>query len=172
MRPRILAELAISPRSLSIQGDNVELLDKNRSWHSDVNSFQGAEIGEAVAGAKAAGGYIGNVLRSEFLSVGVYVLPAGGTDPQKPHAAEGRPKRRGQVDAAVPECADVVAMRARTPGGHGQVGGRLHSAVTAAERDGREDHDHRVGPAGQGDEAHERDPDAGRQDQPALAPIA
>jgi len=73
---------------VSIQGDNVELLDKNRSSYSDVNSFQGAEIDEAVAGAKAAGGYIGNVLRSELLSVGVYVLPAGGTDAQKPHAED------------------------------------------------------------------------------------
>jgi mannose-6-phosphate isomerase-like protein (cupin superfamily) len=70
---------------VSIQGDNVELLDKSRPWHSNVNSFQSAEIDEAVAGAKAAGGYIGNVLRSELLSVGVYVLAAGGTDAQKPH---------------------------------------------------------------------------------------
>ncbi len=53
-----------------------------------MNSFQSAEIDEAVAGAKAASGYIGNVLRSELLSVGVYVLPAGGTDAQKPHAED------------------------------------------------------------------------------------
>jgi mannose-6-phosphate isomerase-like protein (cupin superfamily) len=94
---------------LSIQGDNVELLDKNRSWHADVNSFQSAEIDEAIAGAKAAGGYIGNVLRSELLSVGVYVLPAGGTDTQKPHAEDevyyavrGRAKFRvGSEDHAV-----------------------------------------------------------------------
>jgi mannose-6-phosphate isomerase-like protein (cupin superfamily) len=94
---------------LSIQGDNVELLDKNRSRHSDVNSFQSAEIDEAVAGAKAADGYIGNVLRSELLSVGVYVLPAGGTDAQKPHAEDevyyavrGRAKFRvGSEDHAV-----------------------------------------------------------------------
>ena len=94
---------------MSIQGDNVELLDKNRSSYSDVNSFQGAEIDEAVAGAKAAGGYIGNVLRSELLSVGVYVLPAGGTDAQKPHAEDevyyavrGRAKFRvGSEDHAV-----------------------------------------------------------------------
>jgi mannose-6-phosphate isomerase-like protein (cupin superfamily) len=73
---------------VSIQGDNVELLDKSRSWRLDVNSFQSAQIDEAVAGAKAAGGYIGHVLRSELLSVGVYVLPAGGTDAQKPHAED------------------------------------------------------------------------------------
>jgi len=74
-----------------------------------VNPFQSAEIGEAIAGAKAAGGYIGDVLRSELLSVGVYVLPAGGTDAQKPHAEDevyyavrGRAKFRvGSEDRAV-----------------------------------------------------------------------
>jgi mannose-6-phosphate isomerase-like protein (cupin superfamily) len=94
---------------VSIQGDNVELLDKSRPWHSNVNSFQSAEIDEAVAGAKAAGGYIGNVLRSELLSVGVYVLAAGGTDAQKPHdedevyyAVRGRARFRvGAEDHAV-----------------------------------------------------------------------
>jgi mannose-6-phosphate isomerase-like protein (cupin superfamily) len=73
---------------VSIQGDNVELLDKSRPRHSNVNSFQSAEIDEAVAGAKAAGGYIGDVVRSELLSVGVYVLAAGGTDAQTPHAED------------------------------------------------------------------------------------
>ncbi len=74
-----------------------------------MNSFQSAEVDEAVAGAKAAGGYIGNVLRSELLSVGVYVLPAGGTDAQEPHdedevyyAVRGRAKFRvGSQDHAV-----------------------------------------------------------------------
>ncbi len=74
-----------------------------------MNSFLSAEIDEAIAGAKAAGGYIGNVLRSELLSVGVYVLPAGGTDAQKPHeedevyyAVRGRAKFRvGSEDHAV-----------------------------------------------------------------------
>ena len=73
-----------------------------------MNSFQSAEIDEAIAGAKA-GGYIGNVLRSELLSVGVYVLPAGSTDAQKPHkedevyyAVRGRAKFRvGSEDHAV-----------------------------------------------------------------------
>jgi mannose-6-phosphate isomerase-like protein (cupin superfamily) len=85
------------------------LLDKNRLRRSAVNSFQSAEIDEAVAGAKAAGGYIGDVLRSELLSVGVYVLPAGGTDAQRPHdedevyyAVRGRAKFRvGSEDHAV-----------------------------------------------------------------------
>lgn len=53
-----------------------------------MSSSQSAEVDEAVARAIAAGGYIGNVLRSEHLSVGVYVLPAGGTDAQKPHAED------------------------------------------------------------------------------------
>jgi mannose-6-phosphate isomerase-like protein (cupin superfamily) len=48
-------------------------------------SFQSAALEDALARAKAAGGYAGNVLRSEHLSVGIYALPAGGTDDQKPH---------------------------------------------------------------------------------------
>jgi mannose-6-phosphate isomerase-like protein (cupin superfamily) len=94
---------------MSIQGDKVELLDKIRSPHPDVRSFQKADIEEAVAAANAAGGYVGNVLRSEHLSVGIYVLPAGGTDTQKPHeedevyyAVRGRARfRAGSEDHAV-----------------------------------------------------------------------
>lgn len=74
-----------------------------------MNSFQSAEIEEGIAGAKAAGGYIGNVLRSDLLSVGLYVLPARGSDGQKPHdedevyyAVRGRAKFRvGSEDHAV-----------------------------------------------------------------------
>jgi mannose-6-phosphate isomerase-like protein (cupin superfamily) len=74
-----------------------------------VSSFQNAEIDDAIARAKAAGGYVDNVLRSELLSVGVYVLSAGGTDAQKPHAEDevyyvvrGRAKFRvGSEDRAV-----------------------------------------------------------------------
>lgn len=74
-----------------------------------MNSFQSAEIEDGVTGARAAGGYIGNVLSSELLSVGVYVLPAGGTDAQKPHdedevyyAVRGRAKFRvGSEDQPV-----------------------------------------------------------------------
>jgi mannose-6-phosphate isomerase-like protein (cupin superfamily) len=94
---------------VSIQSDNVELLDNIESRHPDVNAFQSAKIDEAVAGAKAAGGYIGNVLRSELLSVGIYVLPAGGADTQQPHeqdevyyAVRGRAKFQvGSEDHAV-----------------------------------------------------------------------
>jgi len=85
------------------------LLHKIKSPHPDVRPFQNAEINEAVASAKAAGGYIGNVLRSELLSVGIYVLPAGGADTQKPHeedevyyAVRGRAKfRAGSEDHTV-----------------------------------------------------------------------
>ncbi len=59
--------------------------------------------------AKAAGGYVGNVLSSELLSVGVYVLPEGGVDGQQPHdedevyfAVRGRAKFRvGSEDQPV-----------------------------------------------------------------------
>src|SRR5260370_22722167 len=64
-------------------------------------AFQSADLEDAVAEAKAAGGYAGNVLRSDLLSVGVYVLPPGGVDGQKPHeedevyvAVRGRAKFR------------------------------------------------------------------------------
>ena len=48
-------------------------------------SFQAAELDDAIVSARAADGYAGKVLRSELLSVGVYLLPAGGTDDQTPH---------------------------------------------------------------------------------------
>ena len=49
------------------------------------NSFQSAELDDMVARARAADGYVGEVLRSDLLSVGLYLLPAGGTDDQRPH---------------------------------------------------------------------------------------
>jgi mannose-6-phosphate isomerase-like protein (cupin superfamily) len=48
-------------------------------------SFQAAELDDAIVTARAGDGYAGKVLRSELLSVGVYLLPAGGIDGQKPH---------------------------------------------------------------------------------------
>jgi mannose-6-phosphate isomerase-like protein (cupin superfamily) len=48
-------------------------------------SFQTAELDDAIVSARAADGYAGKVLQSELLSVGVYLLPPGGTDDQKPH---------------------------------------------------------------------------------------
>lgn len=66
-----------------------------------MNHAISADLDGAVAKAKAAGGYVGNVLRSDLLSVGVYVLPAGGLDGQLPHdedevyfAVRGRAKFR------------------------------------------------------------------------------
>jgi len=67
----------------------------------ELAAFQSADLEDAIAQAKAAGGYAGNVLRSELLSAGVYVLPASAADGQKPHhedevyfAVRGRAKFR------------------------------------------------------------------------------
>ena len=49
------------------------------------NSFQAAELADVVAQARATDGYAGEVLRSDLLSVGLYLLSAGGTDDQSPH---------------------------------------------------------------------------------------
>jgi len=64
--------------------------------------FQSAELEHVAASARAAAdGYAGEVLRSELLSVGVYILAAGATDDQTPHeedevyyAVSGRSKIR------------------------------------------------------------------------------
>ena len=51
--------------------------------------FQSAEIEDVVARAKAAAdGYVNDAVRSELLSVGVYVLAAGAVDDQTPHAED------------------------------------------------------------------------------------
>jgi mannose-6-phosphate isomerase-like protein (cupin superfamily) len=49
-------------------------------------SFQAIELDEAVARARtAADRYAPEVLRSDLLSVGLYLVPAGGVDDQTPH---------------------------------------------------------------------------------------
>jgi mannose-6-phosphate isomerase-like protein (cupin superfamily) len=49
-------------------------------------SFQSAELDEIIAQARSApDGYAGEVLRSDLLSVGLYILAAGATDDQAPH---------------------------------------------------------------------------------------
>ena len=49
-------------------------------------AFQSVEIEDAVARAKAAAdGYVNDVVRSELLNAGVYVLAAGAVDDQTPH---------------------------------------------------------------------------------------
>lgn len=74
-------------------------------------AFQSSDIDTAVAAAKSGDGYAGNVLASDLLSVGVYVLPAGGVDGQRPHREDevyyvvrGRAKFRAEaeVQAVVP----------------------------------------------------------------------
>jgi mannose-6-phosphate isomerase-like protein (cupin superfamily) len=51
--------------------------------------FQAAELDDVIAQARAApDGYAPEVLRSDLLSVGLYLLPAGGTDDQTPHAED------------------------------------------------------------------------------------
>ncbi|MEA2656107.1 MAG: hypothetical protein QOI23_1472 [Chloroflexota bacterium] len=52
------------------------------------SSFQAAELDDAIVSARASDGYAGEVLRSELLSVGVYLLPAGGSDDQTPHGED------------------------------------------------------------------------------------
>ena len=72
--------------------------------------FQSAELKEMVARARATSdSYAAEVLRSDLLSVGLYILPAGGTDDQTPHgedevyyAVKGRAKIRvGESDHPV-----------------------------------------------------------------------
>jgi mannose-6-phosphate isomerase-like protein (cupin superfamily) len=49
-------------------------------------SFQAAELDDVVAQARSAPDrYAAEVLRSNLLSVGLYLVPAGGTDDQTPH---------------------------------------------------------------------------------------
>jgi mannose-6-phosphate isomerase-like protein (cupin superfamily) len=51
--------------------------------------FQKAELDDVIAQARAApDGYAAEVLRSDLLSVGLYLVPAGGTDDQTPHAED------------------------------------------------------------------------------------
>jgi len=48
--------------------------------------FQKAELDGMIAQARSApDGYAAEVLRSNLLSVGLYLLPAGGNDDQEPH---------------------------------------------------------------------------------------
>jgi mannose-6-phosphate isomerase-like protein (cupin superfamily) len=72
--------------------------------------FQTAELDGMITQARAsADSYAPEVLRSELLSVGLYIVPAGGPDDQSPHAEDevyyavrGRAKIRvGEEDHAV-----------------------------------------------------------------------
>lgn len=56
---------------------------------SDRARFQAVELEEMVARARAAAdGYAGEEIRSALLSVGLYILPAGGIDDQTPHGED------------------------------------------------------------------------------------
>jgi mannose-6-phosphate isomerase-like protein (cupin superfamily) len=51
--------------------------------------FQTAELADVVAQARAAPDrYAAEVLRSDLLSVGLYLVPAGGADDQTPHLGD------------------------------------------------------------------------------------
>jgi mannose-6-phosphate isomerase-like protein (cupin superfamily) len=51
--------------------------------------FQSAELDDMVARARASSdSYAAEVLRSDLLSVGLYILPAGGADDQTPHGED------------------------------------------------------------------------------------
>lgn len=52
-------------------------------------SFQSAELDDMIAKARATpDSYAAEALRSDLLSVGLYIVPAGGTDDQTPHAED------------------------------------------------------------------------------------
>jgi mannose-6-phosphate isomerase-like protein (cupin superfamily) len=79
----------------------IKLHDGDGAMKKEGAGFQSADLEDAVAEANATGGYAGNVLRSDLLSAGVYVLATGATDGQKPHeedevyyAVRGRAKFR------------------------------------------------------------------------------
>jgi mannose-6-phosphate isomerase-like protein (cupin superfamily) len=51
--------------------------------------FQSAELKDMIAKARAStDSYAPEVLRSDLLSVGLYIVPAGGPDDQSPHAED------------------------------------------------------------------------------------
>lgn len=73
-----------------------------------------------IALARSGDGYARAVLRSDHLSVGVYILPAGGTDGQKPHhedevyyAVRGRAKFRVGTEDRVVEPGTLLFVGAR-----------------------------------------------------------
>jgi mannose-6-phosphate isomerase-like protein (cupin superfamily) len=52
-------------------------------------AFQSAELDEMIARARAASdSYAAEVLLSDLLSVGLYIVPAEGTDDQTPHGED------------------------------------------------------------------------------------
>jgi mannose-6-phosphate isomerase-like protein (cupin superfamily) len=83
--------------------------------------FQSAELEGMIARARASSDtYAPEVLRSDLLSVGLYIVPAGGPDDQSPHAEDevyyavrGRAKIRvGEEDHPV-QAGTVLFVPAR-----------------------------------------------------------
>jgi mannose-6-phosphate isomerase-like protein (cupin superfamily) len=83
--------------------------------------FQSAELNDMIAQARAASdSYAAAVLRSDLLSVGLYIVPAGGTDDQVPHgedevyyAVQGRAKLRVEEDDHLVRPGTVLFVPAR-----------------------------------------------------------
>jgi len=72
-----------------------------------ASRFQLAHLEDAAALARAVDGYAARVLSSDLLSVGVYLLPAGGEDTQSPHREDevyyvvrGKSRFRAGVEVA------------------------------------------------------------------------
>src|SRR5215213_7346800 len=59
-----------------------------RSEGGDMSSMQAFELADLQARQAASGKLYLEFLRVPALSTGLYVLPAGGTDPQKPHSED------------------------------------------------------------------------------------
>src|SRR5207302_7350209 len=81
-------------------------------------------------------------------------------------------KRRAEVDAAVPQRADGVAMVAGPPGGHRQIRRGLDSAVAATERQSGHEYDGWIGADTKGDQPRQRETDPTRKHEPPWASIA
>lgn len=83
--------------------------------------FQSAELDDMIARARATpDSYAAKVLGSDLLSVGLYIVPAGGTDDQTPHgedevyyAVRGRAKIRVEQDDHPVQPGTVLFVPAR-----------------------------------------------------------
>lgn len=86
--------------------------------------FQSADVEALVARAKAAAdGYINDAVRSELLSVGVYVLAAGAVDDQTPHEEDEvyyavRGRARFEVDGEEHSVGPGSLLFVRAGAGH------------------------------------------------------
>src|SRR2546428_12271555 len=88
----------------------IKLREGEGAMKKEGAASQSAGLEEAVAEARAAGGYAGSVLRSDLLSVGVYVLPAGG-------AYGLQPKRKSRWASRAPAGAGLRLVLANARAG-------------------------------------------------------